>query len=154
MSFYREGHNEYKLSRYINAFYNFYFIIEGLFANGKFKTNDVIREYLASPVLVPIVQEFLDKVGSNYDPNESATREQLEAELKTRDQPITTDAVIKLIVKKRGELHHFNIDSSKQQGTPFNHSDYKMLAFMTLDFSGKALMHYITEAGKNHRNHS
>src|SRR5437016_2491023 len=71
MSLYREGQNEYKLSRYINAFYNFYFIIEGLFANGKFKTSDVIREYLESPILMPIVQKFFDKVSNNYDPNES-----------------------------------------------------------------------------------
>jgi len=148
MSFYREGRNEYKLSRYINAFYNFYFILEGLFANGKFKTNDVIHEFLKSPILMAVVQKFFDLVSNNHNPQESATREQLEAELKKRDQPLSLEGIITYVVKKRGELHHFHLGAGRQQGTPLNNSDYKMLAFMALDFSGNALMHYINEAGK------
>ena len=35
-SFWREGQNELYAGRYINAFYNFFFVLEGLYGHGKY----------------------------------------------------------------------------------------------------------------------
>jgi hypothetical protein len=148
MAFYREGRNEYRVGRYIGAFFNFYFVIEGLFGNGQWRTDDVIRELLKSPVFTTFVQQLLDKVAKNGDLAEGLTKAQLEQELKSRGQDYTPEGLIKLVVKKRGELHHFSVGSTKQQGTPFNNLDYKIITFISLDLAGKSIIHYITEEQK------
>jgi hypothetical protein len=39
-AFFREVRNEYIEQKFINAFFNFYFILEGMFGNGKTKNKD------------------------------------------------------------------------------------------------------------------
>lgn len=85
MAFYREAKTEYGNARYINAFINSYLIIEGLFANGKWKSDAVIDELGKSTVFREFVQNLLDEVAGNDDPAEGMTRAQLEADLQTRD---------------------------------------------------------------------
>jgi hypothetical protein len=156
MSFYREGMNEYRLGRYINAFFSFYFIIEGLFANGKSRTNEVIAEYSTSAVLGSFVDTIINRVGSNNNEDEGMTKGQLDAELQTRSQPFTSEGLVRLIVKKRGELHHFSIGSSRQQGTPLNNVDYKAITFVVHELAANSLVHYIGEAEtrQNESSHS
>lgn len=144
----RKAKAEYSAARYIGAFFNSYFIIEGLFGNGKWKTDAVIAELLKSSVFTGFVQQFLDETAKNDNLGDGMTKAQLEAELKTRDQPYTTEGLIGLIVKKRGELHHFSIGSSKAQGTPLNNADYKRIAVMAFSFAGDSLLHYLSEQEK------
>ena len=47
-SFWREARNSYNASRYISAFVNSFFILEGLYANGEFVKNEICRQFLAS----------------------------------------------------------------------------------------------------------
>jgi hypothetical protein len=148
MAFYREAKLEYSASRYISTFFNSYFIIEGLFGNGKWKTEAVIKEFSNSTVFTKFVQDYMDEVAANNDLNEGMTKAQLEEELKSRDQPFTAEGLIRLIVKKRGELHHFSIESSQAQGTPLNNSDYKKIALISFILAGNALVHYIGEYEK------
>ena len=98
MAFYREAKAEYSASRYINTFFNSYFIIEGLFGNGKWRTNAVIEELTKSTVFTGFVQEYLDEVAPNNDPFEGMTKAQLEDELKSKNQPFTAEGLINLIV--------------------------------------------------------
>lgn len=51
LSFYREGRNDYTDHRYINAFYNFYFLLEDLFGGGKTKNRQVLESFCASEKL-------------------------------------------------------------------------------------------------------
>jgi hypothetical protein len=37
IAFFREGKNDYIEQKFINAFFNFYFVLEGMFGNGKTK---------------------------------------------------------------------------------------------------------------------
>jgi hypothetical protein len=89
-----------------------------------------------------------ETASNNHDLNEGLTKDQLIQELNSRGQELTTEGLIKLLVKKRGELHHFSIKSSKQQGTPFNNLDYKTITFIALDLAGRSLIHYMTELEK------
>jgi hypothetical protein len=145
MAFYREAKTEYSIARYINAFINSYLIIEGLFGNGKFKTNAVIDELNKSATFKGFAQELLDDIGKNNDPAEGMTKAQLEAELKTKGQEYTAEGLIKYVVETRGSLHHFSMKSPKPQGTPLNNADYKQLAFITFALAGKSLIHYLEE---------
>ena len=50
-SFWREGENEMFAGRFINAFYNFYFVLEGLYGNRKWRNDDLEAEFNASAEL-------------------------------------------------------------------------------------------------------
>ncbi|HEX8141412.1 MAG TPA: hypothetical protein VF553_02385 [Pyrinomonadaceae bacterium] len=149
MAFYREAKTEYSAARYINAFFNSYFIIEGLFGNGKFKTNGVIEELTKSSVFTGFVQKFLDEVAKNNNPNEGMTKSQLEAELKSKNQDYTIEGLIKYIVDTRGSLHHFSMKSPKAQGTPLNNADYKRLSLIAFVLAGNSLMYYLDQQTKD-----
>lgn len=108
MAFLREGKNDFDSFRYINAFFNFYFILEGLYGGGKTKNYAVEEEFKKS-------NEFSESV-------EVAFRE-----------------LENLLVSTRGELHHFAINSSKTQGTPFNHKEFESIAWVSLFIASAAI---------------
>lgn len=148
MSFFRETKSEYAIGRYINSFFNSYFIIEGLFGNGKWRKEAIVKELTNSQVFSSFVQGFLDKVARNSDRAEGMTKDQLESDLKSANLPYSVDGLVKLIVETRGKLHHFSINSTQAQGTPFNHLDYKQIALIGLVLAGNALTHYLDEEAK------
>jgi hypothetical protein len=148
MSFFRETKSEYAAGRYINSFFNSYFIIEGLFGNGKWRKEAIVKELANSKIFSSFVQNLLEEIAGNSDPAEGMTKDQLEAELKTLNQPYTVEGLVKLIVETRGKLHHFSIKSTQAQGTPFNHLDYKTIALLGLVLAGNALTHYLDEEVK------
>lgn len=59
MSFFREGDSDLKILRYISAFYSFYFVLEGLYANGKFGNKEVRAEFKKSTVLTEAITHVL-----------------------------------------------------------------------------------------------
>lgn len=144
MSFYREAKNEFSLGRYINSFINSYFIIEGLFGDGKWRKEAVIRELTKSPVFSGFVQSFLDEVALNSDLGHGLTKEQLTEEITPR--PFTVEGLVKAMVETRGKLHHFSIGSTQRQGTPFNQLDYKRMALIAFTLAGNSLIHYLQAA--------
>lgn len=143
MSFFRETKIEYSSGRYINSFFNSYFIIEGLFGNGKWRKEAVVKELALSPVFSGFVQSYLDEVGKNDDPLEGMTKDQLIEELQKFNQPFTVEGLVKFIVETRGKLHHFSIGSTQVQGTPFNNIDFKRPAVISLQLAGESLSHYM-----------
>lgn len=145
MSFYREAKIEYGSGRYINCFFNSYFIIEGLFGNGKWRKEAIIAEFTKSQVFSGFVQQLLNEAEKITDPAEGWTKAQIEEELNKRSQPYTVEGLVKLIVETRGRLHHFSFGSTQQQGTPFNHLEYKRIALMGFTLAGNAIIHYIQE---------
>lgn len=142
MSYYREAKAEYANRRYINSFFNSYFIIEGLFGNGKWRKDAVVKELTRSPIFSGFVQEFLDETVKNDNPAEGMTKDQLTNDLKTLNQPYSVEGLVRLIVETRGRLHHFSIASTQAQGTPFNHLDYKRMALISFKLAGDSLTHY------------
>ncbi len=154
MSFFRETKSEYSAGRYINSFFNSYFIIEGLFGNGKWRKEAIVKELTNSKIFSSFVQDLLNETSSNSDRAEGMTKDQLESELKAINLPYTVDGLIKLIVETRGKLHHFSIESTQAQGTPFNHLDYKRIALIGLVLAGNALTHYLDEEFKGDKSTS
>jgi len=103
LSFYREGLNDVRQRRNISAFFNFYFVLEGFYANGKFHTKDVLREFKRSTILTTAIREVI-KAGFHPSMDED---EGILDWLRRIAKPCDVDGIINLLVTARGELHHY-----------------------------------------------
>ena len=64
-AFWREGINEFSSFRYINAFYNFYFILEGLYGNKKTINKHVAAEFEKSREFREFTKWIIDEINSS-----------------------------------------------------------------------------------------
>ncbi len=145
MAFFREGKNDYRTGRYINAFQNFFYIIEGLFGNGKYKSEALITELKNSVVFNKFVQELIDHANNIPSKAEGLPREQLEEILRKYKQDYSVEGVIRYLVNERGRLHHFYLGSSIQQGNPFNHFDFKVSSVIAMGIAGESLIFFLDQ---------
>lgn len=141
-SFYREGKREFNSFRYINAFYNFYFIIEDLYGNGKTKNFDIEKEFKKSSDFRSFVDWMMTK---NL---EGRHKKNIEKFLKEENKLFDIDGLIELIVMIRGNLHHFSTKSTKHKGTPLNQQDFESIAFLLLGLSVRSILQKIYERNK------
>lgn len=123
LSFFRRGTNDIKRDEYIEAFYDFYFMLESHYGNGKTKNTAIERELISSELL----EGYINKIVKN--PNYVYT---LPTELRAKfnkEYSVTTVEFIKKIVKLRGFLHHHNT-KRKNGWDPGKQIAYKLEAFM------------------------
>lgn len=139
-AFLREGMNEFHSFRYINAFFNFHFILEGLYGNKKTKNSAVEFEFKRSAEF----QEILEWIISNIKKEERHFKK-ITQMLKERNKILDADGIIHLIVSTRGDLHHFSNIPTKKQGTPFNHSEFESIAWITLGLASRAIAEKIVK---------
>lgn len=136
MAFWREGLNDHHTFRYINAFFNFYFILEGLYGSGKTRNSDVEEQFAKSSELRASIESLIRNYKEDRHPYH---RESLQKMLTARAKQFDVDGVIHLLVKMRGELHHFTNNPNRPQGNPFTHKGYQSLSHMTLVLSYYAI---------------
>lgn len=141
-SFFREGLREFKSFRYINAFYNFYFVIEDLYGRGKTKNYEIEKEFKKNKTFREFIEWMITKQISGR--HKTNIEKFISEEHKTYD----IDGLIELIVKVRGNLHHFSSKSSKRKGTPLNQKDFESLAFLLLGLSTRSILQKIYERNK------
>jgi hypothetical protein len=127
LSFYREAINDLRAFKHINVFFNCYFIIEGLFGNGKTKNTHVAQEFKKSIDFVQLVKDVVEPLKMRKPHYYS----KIEETLRSKGKTLQIDAIIDLIVSTRGDLHHFQNNPSRPQGTPFRHTEYEAIAFLT-----------------------
>lgn len=135
--FFREGVNEFKAFRYINAFYNFYFIIEDLCGGGKAKNEHVEGEFKKSKEFRSFVQWMIDDIKN--DDNKKHF-EDISIYLKNYRKNFDVDGIISIIIRMRGQLHHYSRKSTQIQGTPFNHHQFESLAYLVYGISIRAIL--------------
>lgn len=127
LSFYREGQNEYRAKRYIAAYFNLYFFLEGIYGKGKTKNRLIRQAFAQSKQLseaAAFVLIFLDEKGQEHH------RRALELFFAEERCDWSTDGLLKLIVAVRGNLHHFSSGSSKRVGHPLNQQEFHTMAFV------------------------
>lgn len=130
MAFMREGINEYRRFRFVSAFYQFYFYLEDLYGQGKWRSKAVKDNFLASPQVVEAAEaavEFFEAEGRKRD------RIDLLRLLDEHGLDFTASGLVELIVEMRGNLHHFSQKSSRTHGHPLNQPDFKALALLLLN---------------------
>jgi len=141
-SFFREGLREFISFRYINAFYNFYFIIEDLYGKGKTKNYEIEEEFKKNETF----REFVEWMITSWISGRHKIN--IEKFLLEEHKSYNVDGLIELIVKVRGNLHHFSSKSSKHKGTPLNNKDFKSMAFLLLGLSNRSILQKIYERNK------
>jgi len=122
-SFWREGENDWIAGKFINAFFNYYFVLEGLYANRKTKNTQVEEEMLKSSELLTQIEHF------NTGNHPIQHLNQLAKMLKVTEIP-TSEQLVNLLVSTRGRLHHFQNNPKREQGSPFVHDRYEGIAYL------------------------
>ena len=144
-AFWREGINEFSSFRYINAFYNFYFILEGLYGNKKTINKHVAAEFEKSSEFREFTKWIIDEINSS-----PKHKNKISKMLKYRKKSLDEEGIIDLIIKTRGCLHHFANTNKIVQGTPFNQKDFESIAWVTLCLANKAIMKKILHINLRH----
>jgi hypothetical protein len=119
--FWREGLNAYIRKEYVFAFYNFYFVVEGLYPTDRNPRQDeAVAQFLESPELCGALAAAFAK---REEKDWRQDLEGLERAIKARQCDSTTKGLCKFIYKSRGYLHHL---SEKQKRPPTLHQeDYR-----------------------------
>jgi hypothetical protein len=122
-SFWREGESEWVAGKFINAFFNYYFVLEGLYGNKKTRNKHIEAEMRRSPELLAQITKFI----KGQHPVELLG--QLAKMLNATDIP-TPEELVGLLVSTRGRLHHFQNNPSREQGSPLVHDKFEGIAYL------------------------
>jgi len=139
-AFWREAMNDFRSFRYINAFFNFYFILEGLYGNGKTKNWAIEEEMLSSKDFLENLRLIIEKIKQN-----KRHFEIIERRLNLINKKLDYEGITHLLVSIRGDLHHFINNTNKTQGTPFNQEDFETIAWVSLGLATHAILIKIVE---------
>jgi hypothetical protein len=123
-SFWREGENDWVAGKFINAFFSYYFVLEGLYGNRKTKNAQVEAEMLKSAGLLAQIEKF--NSGQHHPVKHL---EQLATMLNVTTIP-TSEELVGLLVSTRGMLHHFQNNPNREQGSPLVHDKYEGIAYL------------------------
>lgn len=127
LSFYRRGLQDVVNGEYIEAFYDFYFMLESSFGDGKTKNSQIQQKLLQAELLTTAMA---DTVFS--DSYEGGLPFELRARYQADYANLTSSEFIKKLVKLRGFLHHHN--SKRTDGwKPTRQEDFRLEAFMLQD---------------------
>lgn len=135
-SFWREARNAYNASRYISAFVNSFFILEGLYANGKFSKKDICREFLDYAPFVNSITRVFAMVQEECPEHLDKLSKALEQRGKTLDVTEFTT----LLVETRAELSHFIARDVRKRERLFEES-YWSISFVCLRLATVLIEH-------------
>lgn len=142
MSFKREGIREFRSFRYINAFFNFYFYLEGLYGGGKTKNYQVKNGFRKSKQIKDAINEMIANFKKE---NNKRHLNSLIKLLKEKNWELNWEKIVDLLVDMRGKLHHYTKESSKKQGHPLNHADYETIAFVLMNICTKSYVSIVAD---------
>lgn len=133
LSFWREGVLDYNSHQYINAFFNFYFVIEGFFGNGNTHNDVVEKALIASKEFNEHAALILQDLEKDLE-----KKQKLETWLTVHHKQLNVTGIAYFLVNMRGELHHFN--SRRPRGTPFTHQEYHYAAWIAMVIALHAIL--------------
>lgn len=121
-TFYRKAMLDYKNGWFLDACYDYFFLLEYLFADGKFRTNEVKKKFRMAPELSGAIQEMLKDHG---------TLQYLKSiSIKKYDKILgngSTETISDFFVDLRGEIHHHS-KKDKNRWHPANQQSFKFEA--------------------------
>lgn len=100
LNFFRRGMLDVYSNSYIEAIYDFYFVLESEFGDGKFKKSAILNSFLESPALQSHVQRAIAEPSLMLQ--DKRTREQFA----NTYAKMTVEEALDRIIKLRGFLHH------------------------------------------------
>ena len=136
-AFWREGIAEFNQLRYIQAFYNFYFVLEDFYADGAFTKAETLKRFSKSKEFTAITGLAL-KSFPDSSPKHFKGLTELSRKLKCGELA-DVEAVWKLLVAIRGSLHHYTSKDGGIRGTPYNQRDFETPAFFAMYLASCAI---------------
>jgi hypothetical protein len=137
MSFYREGKVFFDRFEFINAFYDFYFILEDMFGKESWRNWEIENNFKSSIELQETIKWVLFQL---IDSSEEHKKE-ITALLKQKNLQYDVEGIIVLLVEMRGHLHHFSRRSTvKQKPNPLVQQNYGSLAFLTMAIAMQSIL--------------
>lgn len=132
IAFHRDGVNNIRRAEHISAFFGFYFVLEGLYGNGKSNNHQVVAEFRRSAELVSAIE----RVVAQGIPAPMVFGDMgIEEMLKRMNKTQTTDNLIHLLVHTRGALHHYAGTKSRTGASPLTNEHYFSLAQFSMRVS-------------------
>lgn len=127
-AFWREGVVYHDNFQYIPAFYQFYFVLEDFYISGKTSSKKaVMRKFQESRELLDIANKTLTKF---QDMSEHKSK--LLKFLTDYKCNNTANGLLEMLYEVRNNLHHFHSKSTREQGTPFNQSDFDTISLVAM----------------------
>jgi hypothetical protein len=124
LNFFRKGLVDFSETRYIEAFYDYYFFLESVFGDGKTKNYAVKEAFKNSPRLNGRIDEILKGTNSKLMIRHDQ-RSHFEQKFKNK----TVEEIIDYIVELRGYLHHHSI-KRKDNWHPDDHYRFELDALL------------------------
>ncbi len=121
-TFYRKAMVDYKNGWFLEACYDYYFLLEYLFSDGKFKTNEVKKNFIASPELQGAIKKVLDDK-STIKYLQTVSQKKYDKILNGKSAEEISDFFVDL----RGKIHHQS-KKYKKGWHPANQQDFKFEA--------------------------
>ena len=109
--------------QFVGAFYDFYFVLETLYGNGKTKNYAVEAEFKKSPLLRTAAQDALDFSEANF------ADQKIRMEFLKKFQSLDAERLIHYLVEKRGFLHH-HTGRKRNNWHPAHEKEYEIDALM------------------------
>jgi len=144
-SFYREGKVFFDRLEFINAFYDFYFILEDLFGNNNWRNQLVKKSFMSSREL----QESINWVIANLIDSSKKHKDEIIRLLSQKGLEYSINGIVELLVEMRGNLHHFSSKSvRKQKPSPLAHQDYESLVYLAMSIANQSLIKKLGKVSK------
>lgn len=134
-AFWREGMNTYIEQRYVQAYYNFYFVLEGLFAEGKSSEAQVLKAFQQSTEMTAVTEYAL-----NVASGDARHWNVLNGIFADLNCPVNVIGAQRVLVRLRGQLHHFSKKSTRAQANPFAEGNFHSPSWFALAFAQMALL--------------
>lgn len=127
-AFLHDGMNQFHRLQYVAAFYQFYFVLEDLYADRKTSEREVVKAFASSDELTHILEMAIQQFTKDTDRHTRMLRRFMMAE----GCEITVAGMRKFLFRIRGHLHHYSSRSTKPKGTPFNQRDFETVALLAM----------------------
>ncbi len=130
MAFMRDGTNRQLNGEFIQAFYAYYFIIEGLYAGGRSGEQEIMKLFAKSRTFCLVCEVAVRSYFAAGTPRseEVAVLRPLMVSYRCAE---TAEGLQRFLIRMRQQLHHFSRRSTKLQPHPFNQEAFAPLADLT-----------------------
>lgn len=130
MAFLRDGTNRQLDGEFIQAFYAYYFVIEGLYADGRSSEPEILKRFAKSRTFSAACDAAVKSYFGESTPRAKEVSV-LRPLMVSYDCRETAEGLQRFLIRMRQQLHHFSRKSTKLQPHPFNQRAFEPLADLT-----------------------
>jgi hypothetical protein len=134
-AFLHDGMNQFHALQYVAAFYQFYFIVEGLYADGRTSEKEVVRAFADSNEFTTVLEMAVEHFSKENDRHSEVLKRVMQAE----KCELTVPGLRTFLFRIRGHLHHYSTRSTKPKGTPFNQREFETVALLGMLIARRAI---------------